>query len=155
MLCTRSPGVLAVWRPGWRSELAAGARVREVCDRDAGHLVQSARRFADVDVLYDLLRLGEADRAARAIDLRFAHRLVEAGFILHVALHRLEPDAKQLRRIVALDRVNVRLTIGLGLEGGAECIVLWIVDAVAVMQRGLDALGGCALRTEYAFGQEA
>src|SRR4029077_16913840 len=34
-------------------------------------------------------------------------------------------------------------------------IVLWIFDAVAIVKRGFDALGGRTLRAEHALGEEA
>ena len=87
-----------------------------------------------------------ADRAARAVDLGGAQRLVEVGLVLDVALDGLEADGQQLRRIVALHGIDVGVAAGLVLEGLAEGGVLGIVEAVAVVQRRLDALGGGALR---------
>src|SRR5262245_54096239 len=78
-----------------RGQLAARAGVGEVLDRDAGDLVQAAARLAQIDVLHDLLRLREADRTARAVDPGLAHRLVQRGLVVEVALHGFEPDAEQ------------------------------------------------------------
>src|SRR5690606_4464954 len=62
---------------------------------------------------------------------------------------------EQLRRVIALYGVDIRLTACLLQEGLAECDVLRIVEPVAVVQRSLDALGGLALCLQRALSQEA
>ena len=73
-------------------------------------------------------------------------RLVEIGFVLDVAADGLKAHRQQLPGIIALDGIDVRVAPRLLLERLAEGRVLRVVEAVAVMQSRLDALGRPAPR---------
>src|SRR5262245_25637929 len=134
---------------------AAGARIGQVLGRDAHDLVLPAFGSAQIDVLRDVLRRRHGDGSARGIDLGRPQRLIEIGFVLDVAADRLESQGQQLAGIVALHGVDIGIATGLVLESPAEADVLCIVETVAVMQRGLDALSCRPLCFGRALGQEA
>src|SRR4051794_8435666 len=56
-------------RPSGANHLAARARVGERLGRDADHAVLAALGFAQIDRLHRVVRRGEGERAARAVDL--------------------------------------------------------------------------------------
>jgi hypothetical protein len=83
------------------------------------------------------------------------HRGGELGLLADVALHGRQADAQHLRGVVALHGIDVGLQlVGLGV-GQAEGVVARRVQAVAVVQRGQQAVGIGALRFQRAVGQEA
>src|SRR5262245_54342694 len=164
-----TPGVeraqTAAWAPRYREpgralpvssrQPAAGARIGQVLGRDAHDLVLPAFGSAQIDVLRDVLSRRHGDGSARGIDLGRPQRLIECGFVLDVAVDRLEPDGQQLAGIVARHGVDIGIAPGLVLESAAEADVLCSVETVAVMQRSLDTLSCRALCFERALGQKA
>ena len=75
--------------------------------------------------------------------------------VLDVAFHGLHADGEELRGVIALHRIDVRLAARLLLESLAERGVLRIVQPIAIVQRRLDPVGRSALGLERALRQEA
>src|SRR5215470_16132418 len=164
--CNKTPRGPALLRPsnaaGQRvvnlSELAHRATAPGIGQRlccKANGLVLAVLDLAQIEVLHHVVRRRERDLAARAVDLCGSHRAGQQCPLRDVAIDRTQSDTQQLRRIVALDRVDVRLAairFGVGEpEGGvARC-----VEIVGVVQRGEQALGSRALRIESPVGEKA
>src|SRR4051812_26228539 len=141
--------------PGLRRGPAAQRRVGERLMRDRDVAIEPALRLAQIDVLHHVVRLGEADRPARRIDLGGLHGGEHLVTRRDVALHGGEPDLEQLARVKALHRIDVAILAGLLLEAREKGLVGRIVEVVGVMQRGLDAFGVRPLSRQRAVGEEA
>src|SRR5215216_3152375 len=75
-----------------RRKPAAEPRIRERLVRDRDVAIEPALRLAQVDVLHDIMRLREADRPARRVDLGGLHGGEHLVACRDVALHGGEPD---------------------------------------------------------------
>ena len=102
-------------------QFAARARVGEVLDNDADHLVLAALCLAQIDVLRDVLRRRHGYRPARRFDFGSAQRLVEVGFVLDVALGGRQTNGEELRRVVALHGVDVGIAVENLADPGTGC----------------------------------
>src|SRR5215213_5840779 len=134
---------------------AAAGRIGEAFVRDRDVLVTAVAHLAEIDVLHDVVRLREADRPARRVDLRAFHRNDHLVARAGVAADRREPDVEKSRRVVALHGIDVAVEAGLLLERLEEGLVRRVVEVVGVVQRGLDAVRRLALRLDRAVGEEA
>src|SRR5437660_1389577 len=92
-------------------KLAAPRRIGQVLDRDADDLVLLAFDLAQVDVVDRVVRLGECQRPARAVELRRFHRLHELRALGGVALDRIHPGDEELGRVVTSDGVDIGLAL--------------------------------------------
>ena len=132
----------------------AGSARSGVRDRDVSFARRCAPRAGRCSAR--VVGLREADRAARAVDLRVSMRRSICVARADVAARpRVEPDVEQRRRVVALHRVDVAVLVGLLLERVEERLVRRVVEVVGVVQRGLDAVRRLALRLDRAVGEEA
>src|SRR5450631_4877572 len=137
------------------SHAAAGAGIGERLRRDADHLVLLADHLAQVHVLHRIVGGADGEGAARAVDPRGGDGLRELGLLRHIAVGRVQSDREHLRRVVALHRVDVGRYLVRLLVRRAECLVLRVVEAVAVVEGREKAVGVGALRLERAVGDEA
>ena len=91
---------------------------------DADDLVLLALDLAQVDVLHRVVRLAERERRrAGCRSCAFSTAAANSAFFADVALDRGQADAEDLRRVVALHRVDVGLQlVGLGVgQCGRRC----------------------------------
>ncbi len=131
------------------------AEVGQGLHRHAADLVLAAVHLAQVEVLHRVVGLGEREHAARAVDLGGFHGLDDVRLARHIALHGIGAGGQQLRGVVALHRVHVRLElVGLGVVG-AEGLVAGVGQAIGIVQRGFQPLRRRALGLQRAIGQEA
>src|SRR5207253_3083886 len=65
--------------------------------------------LTQIEVLHHVVRRRERDLAARAVDLGRGHRPEEQLALADVAADGPQPEAEELRRVIALHRVDVRL----------------------------------------------
>src|SRR4029077_7394950 len=135
--------------------LAAARGIGERLHGDAGVLVLQALDLAQIDVLDRVVRLGERELASWTVDRGLLHGGDESIPRADIALDGAKPGDQELSGVVALHRVDIGLAVGRALECGAEALVLGNVEAVGVMQRGLEPLRGFALGLERAVGEEA
>src|SRR5437660_1592765 len=115
-------------------KLAAARRIGQVLDRDAYDLVLLAFDLAQVDVVDRVVALVQRKRPTRAIDFRPLHRLHDLSAFGGVALDRIHARDEELCRVVALDRVDVRLAFVRLHVRGSKGVVLRIAESVAVVQ---------------------
>src|SRR5688500_13468906 len=114
---------------------AAERRIREIGVSDRDVAIQAALHLAQIDVLHGVVRLGEAQGAARAVDLGGRHGGDHLRARRGIALHGIEADAEQRAGVVALHRIDVADLAGLLLERREEGLVDRIVEIVRIMQR--------------------
>src|SRR5690349_15194094 len=134
---------------------AAASRIGERLRREADRVVLAVFDLAQIEILHDIVRGGQRDLAAGAVDFRGGHRLDELRALGDVAVYGFHPDREELRRVVALHRVHVGLAVvGLGV-GEAERGIARSLQVVGVMQRREQPVGRRALRLERAIGEES
>src|SRR6185437_16084607 len=89
------------------------------------------------------------------VDPRLLHRGDQRVALGDVAADSGEAYTEQLRGIVTLHRVHVRLGVVRLVVTGPERLVLGVRETVRVVQRREQPLRGFALRLERAVGEEA
>src|SRR5215207_759552 len=99
-----------------RHHAAAAGGIGEVRVRDRDVFVPSVAHLAQIDVLHDVVGLREADRPARAVDLRALHRGDHLVAGAGVAADGREADIEERGRVVALHGVDVAVEVGPFLE---------------------------------------
>src|SRR5579864_2202306 len=109
--------------------LAADGRIGKRLDRNADVAVLGALHLAQVEILHRVVSLGQGEAAARTVEHRLLHRAHQRIARLDVAFDRSDARDQQRTRVVALDRINVRVAARGLLERGAECLVLGELEA--------------------------
>src|SRR3990170_165101 len=82
--------------------VATARRVGQTLPGNADEFVLLADHLAQVEILDRVVRLGNREAAARAVDRRLLDRRDQRLLRLDVAFHRAQACVEHLRRVVAL-----------------------------------------------------